>query len=63
MRRARLLKIGETEPWVVSNADETAMYTAQLGVEILPVPQAELAKAYENTAREEAKKTMEQKRA
>ena len=28
---ARLLKIGETEPWVVSNADETAMYTAQLG--------------------------------
>ncbi|MBR4888226.1 MAG: hypothetical protein IKU17_03690 [Clostridia bacterium] len=54
VRRARLLKIGETEPWVVSNAEETAMYTAQLGVEILPVPQAELAKAYENTTREEA---------
>jgi len=46
VRGARLLKIGETEPWVVSNADSTDVYTRQLGVEIVPVAQSELAALY-----------------
>lgn len=46
VKGARLLKIGNTEPWVVSNADSTEVYTRQLGVQILPVAQSELAALY-----------------
>ena len=55
VKNARLLKIGETEPWVVSNAERTEMYTEKLGVEIVPVPQAELAALYEEAGEEQAK--------
>ena len=48
VRGGRLLKIGNTEPWVVSNADHIGVYTQQLGVQIVPVPQKELAALYES---------------
>lgn len=55
VKGARLLKIGETEPWVVSNADSVQVYTEKLGVEIVPVAQKELADLYETAGEEQAK--------
>ena len=46
VKGARLLKIGETEPWVVSNADNIEAYTERFGVEIVSVAQSELATLY-----------------
>ena len=56
VRGAKILKIGETEPWVVSNASSSAVYEEKLGVHILPVPQDELARRYENTTTHDAQK-------
>lgn len=54
VKGARLLKIGATEPWVVSNADSIDVYTRQLGVEIVPVAQQELADLYASATHEQA---------
>ncbi len=51
---ATLLKIGNTEPWVVSNAADSGVYTRKLGVKIQPVAQSELAALYESATAEDA---------
>lgn len=47
IKGARMLKIGETEPWVVSNASSPEVYEKRLGVEIVSVPQNELKTLYD----------------
>lgn len=37
LRQARILKIGETEPWVINSTREPARFRAALGCEIVPV--------------------------
>jgi len=54
VKGARLLKIGETEPWVVSNADSTEIYTQRFGIDIVQVSQSELAALYERAEDEQA---------
>lgn len=49
VKKARLLKIGKTEPRVVRNADSTDVYTWRFGLEIVPEPQSELTGLYEQT--------------
>ena len=51
---AALLKIGNTEPWVVSNASDSSVYTQKLGVKIIPVEQSELAECYAGTTEQDA---------
>ena len=51
---ATVLKIGQTEPWVVSNASDTKVYEDRFGVRIISVPQADLESLYLNTTREQA---------
>lgn len=59
VRHATLLKIGDTEPWVVSNASSDAVYREKLGVTILPVAQSELAELYENATVQDAQPWIE----
>jgi len=54
VRGARILKIGETEPWVISNAASTAAYEERFGIQILPVRQQEIVDIYEKTSDEDA---------
>lgn len=56
VRGARILKIGETEPWVVSNAGSVSAYEERFGVTIIPVEQSEVEQRYHETTREEARK-------
>ena len=51
---AKILKIGETEPWVVSNASSSAVYEKQFGVQILPVLQEEVIRRFEALSSEAA---------
>lgn len=53
---ATVLKIGQTEPWVVSNASDTRFYEDRFGVKIVPVAQEELESMFVGTTREQAKK-------
>ena len=46
VKGANVLKIGETEPWVVSNAKNKETYENKFGVNIIEVPQQELADRY-----------------
>lgn len=52
IKGAKLLLIGETEPWVVSVSRDFERYAA-LGIIIEQIPQPELAKRYEITSFEE----------
>ena len=54
VRGATLLQIGHTEPWVISNASEPAVYEARFGVKIRFVEQDELAQLYRGAQREQA---------
>ena len=56
VRNSRILKIGETEPWVVSNAGSVSAYEERFGVTIIPVEQSEVEQRYRETTREEARK-------
>ncbi|MBQ6479872.1 MAG: hypothetical protein IJI45_02020 [Anaerolineaceae bacterium] len=56
VRGARILKIGQTEPWVVSNAGDVSVYEERFGVTIIPVEQSEIEKKYQEITREEARK-------
>ena len=49
VKGARILKIGETEPWVVSNAPDPSDYEERFGLEIVRVPQDEAAKLFRET--------------
>lgn len=51
---ATVLKIGQTEPWVVSNASDTGYYEDRFGVKIVPVAQEELEDLFLATTREQA---------
>lgn len=51
---ATVLKIGETEPWVVSTAKDSAVYEARFGVKIISVAQEQLEQRFLDTAREQA---------
>ena len=46
IRGAKLLKIGETEPWVISNSLDPTDYQTRFSVEIERVPQSEVAARY-----------------
>ena len=46
VRGATLLRIGETEPWVISGARSPESYERRFGIRIQPVEQAELAARY-----------------
>ena len=54
VRNAKILKIGATEPWVVSNAPDISIYEARFGVHIIPVDQSEVVRRYGNTSRTDA---------
>lgn len=51
---ATVLKIGQTEPWVVSNAADVSIYENRFGVKIVPVAQEELETMFNNATREQA---------
>lgn len=53
---ARLLLIGETEPWVVSNSHRLSVYQERLGVEIRQIGYEELLQYYEETKEEETER-------
>ena len=55
VKGAKILKIGQTEPWVVSNADSVSAYEERFGVTIIPVEQSEVEQRYYETTREEAR--------
>lgn len=46
LRRARLLKIGETEPWVINSTRDPARFRAALGCEIMPVTAEDLYREF-----------------
>ena len=54
VKHAKILKIGATEPWVVSNASSSAVYEKRLGLQIIPVDHSEVIQRYENTSPDEA---------
>lgn len=56
VKGANVLKIGETEPWVVSNASSTDVYEKRFGVNIICVKQEELAELYNSCSKEDGKK-------
>ena len=51
---ANVLKIGQTEPWVVSNASSSSIYEERFGIKIIPVAQEELEQMFLETTREQA---------
>lgn len=55
MRTAKLILIGDTEPWVISNADRKETYRERLGVEIEQVSPDEVIARYEATTPDEAR--------
>jgi hypothetical protein len=46
LRNARILKIGETEPWVINSTREPARFQAALGCAIVPLDAAELYREF-----------------
>ena len=56
VKGSRILKIGQTEPWVVSNAGSLVAYEKRFGVRIIPVEQREVEELFQTVTREEAKK-------
>lgn len=56
VKGAKLLLIGETEPWVISNSRCLSVYKEWLGVEILQIGYEELIQLYEETGEEETEK-------
>ncbi|WP_343084014.1 hypothetical protein [Blautia producta] len=54
VQNAKLLLIGETEPWVVSNSSDLGSYEQRFGVKLQHVRQEELAGLYHRTTNEQA---------
>lgn len=54
VRRATLLQIGQTEPWVISNASSPRVYEERFGLTVRQVSQEELAGLYRQATRDEA---------
>lgn len=49
-----VLKIGQTEPWVVSNASDPRVYEERFGIRVVSVAQEELESMFLETTREQA---------
>lgn len=49
LKSARLLKIGETEPWVINSCRDPGRYRERLGLEVLPMDRELLYEKYEKT--------------
>ncbi len=54
IRSAKLLQIGVTEPWVISNSSKLSTYEERFGLTIEHVEQAELAEMYQSCSDEDA---------
>ena len=54
IRGAVVLKIGQTEPWVVSNASDTGVYEDRFGIKVVSVRQEELESMFISASREQA---------
>lgn len=54
VQNAKLLLIGETEPWVVSNSSNLFSYEQRFGIKIERVRQEELIEIYQRTTNEQA---------
>ena len=54
VKGAKILMIGETEPWVVSNAPDPAVYEERFGLRIVRAAQDELAKLFRETSDRDA---------
>lgn len=59
VKNAKLLLVGETEPWVISASCDTGVYEKRLGVRIQRVAQQELADLYKETTQEQSKELYE----
>lgn len=59
LRHARLLKIGETEPWVINSCRDPQRYRERLGVEIVPMEREALYDLYRRTTDAMARKHAE----
>lgn len=55
VRGAVLLQIGPTEPWVISNAADPAVYADRFGLQLRTAPQDELAQLYREAERGQAR--------
>ncbi|WP_221033205.1 hypothetical protein [Actomonas aquatica] len=55
LRRARLLKIGETEPWVINSCREPATIAQRLGTEVIPLDREALYDVYHQTGDDAAR--------
>lgn len=49
VKNSRLLMIGDTEPWVISNSKNLATYEERFGLTIECIPQEEVASRYHST--------------
>lgn len=56
IKDANVIKIGETEPWVVSNASNTDVYEKRFGIKIIKVKQQELVDLYNSSTKDNGKK-------
>lgn len=59
LRAARILKIGETEPWVINSTREPARFHAALGCAVMPVTLDELYREFDAVADGEAARMAE----
>lgn len=59
MKNSKLILIGETEPWVISNASSPEVYHERLGVEIERVDPDEVIARYEQTTADDAQEMID----
>ena len=55
LKGSRLLAIGDTEPWVISSVKDWGIIKEKFGIEVINVPQSELAELYSTITLEDAK--------
>lgn len=55
VRNSRLLLIGDTEPWVISNCSDHRIYENRFGLKLEQIPQSEVAECYHSTTEEEGR--------
>lgn len=55
LKGSRLLAIGDTEPWVISAVKDWNIIKDRFGIEVINVPQSELAELYGTVTLEEAR--------
>ena len=55
LKKARILKIGETEPWVINSCRSPETIAARAGTEVIPVEREELYAIYRNVSEDEGR--------